>query len=104
VECAVETSDGTKVPDVAWISSGRYAPHRRKFTLPIAPEICIGVISAGNTRAEMAGKRALYFDLDAREVWFCDDAGRLTFFVRGSSRPLRKSRLCPSFPARIGCD
>ena len=30
LSCAVETSDGVKVPDVAWISNDRLRPHRRR--------------------------------------------------------------------------
>ncbi len=100
-ECPVETEDGTKVADVAWISAKRYKPHRDAFSLPVAPEICVEIVSLGNTRLEMEGKKRLYFDLGAREVWLCDDEGRLEFFVKESEQAVRKSAVCPGFPTRI---
>jgi len=36
-ECAIETSDGTKVPDVIWISKNRHEPMKRAFSFSIAP-------------------------------------------------------------------
>lgn len=100
-ECAIDTTDGTKVADVAWISAKLYKPHRNAFSLPVAPEICVEIVSIGNTRSEMEGKKELYLGLGAKEVWLCDDDGRLEFFTSGSAEALRKSRLCPAFPAKI---
>ncbi len=100
-ECPVDTEDGTKVADVAWISARRYKPYRNAFSLPVAPEICVEIVSLGNTRQEMEGKKQLYFGLGANEVWLCDDEGRLEFFASGTTAAIKKSRLCPSFPARI---
>lgn len=100
-ECPVETSDGTKVADVAWISRDRYLPYRQASSLPVAPEICVEIISTSNTRAEMTGKRTLYFERGAREVWFCDADGTLEFFVKDSASPCKVSAMCPSFPKSI---
>ncbi len=101
IECAVETSDGTKVPDVVWISEERYAPYHRAYSLPIAPEICVEILSASNTREEMLGKMQLYFATGAKEVWLCDENGRMEFFDEAPSVAATKSRLCPVFPERI---
>lgn len=103
-ECAVETSDGTKVPDVAWISSGRLAPHRRAFSLPIAPEICVEVMSNSNSSEEMQDKMDLYFAAGAEEVWLCDEKGDFEFFARDADKALTASRLCPEFPKHIEWD
>lgn len=105
-ECAVETAEGTKVPDVAWISEERWASmNPDEASCSRAPEICIEILSPSNTAQEMLGtiekpgKRELYFERGAIEFWMCDEAGRITFFDR--SGPLVKSKLCPEFPDRV---
>lgn len=102
-ECAIETADGTKVADAAWISKERLAPHRRAYSLPVAPEICVEVVSRSNSMEEMAEKRRLYFEHGAEEVWLCDEDGRLTFFRRDTDGPA-SSGLCPDFPLKIDWD
>ncbi len=59
------------------------------------------VLSARNTKKEIDEKKALYFDAGAREVWICDDTGRVRFFNDVASPASEKSRLCPKFPKRI---
>ena len=46
-EAAIQTTDGIKVADVAWISRERFSPYRRGASLPIAPEICVEVVFNG---------------------------------------------------------
>lgn len=99
-ECAVETSDGVKVPDVSWVSNDRLAPHRRAFTMPIAPEICVEVRSYSNSVVEMMGKMQLYFASGAEEVWFCDEDGNMTFY-RHDVPEATTSKLCPDFPVKF---
>ena len=68
----------------------------------IAPEICVEVLSPGNTRAEMEEKRALLFEAGAEEVWFCDTKGRMFFFLKvRPDEAVEKSELCPDFPAVV---
>ena len=100
-EAAIQTNDGIKVADVARISRWRFSPHRREASLPIAPEICVEVVSPGNHRFEMADKLRLYFASGAEEVWMCDREGRMEFFLRDATEPVPQSRLCPGFPSRI---
>jgi Uma2 family endonuclease len=104
MECAIETGDGTKVPDVIWISKERHAPQRRAFSFTVAPEICVEVLSGSNSRGEMDDKMKLYFAAGAEEVWLCDENGDLEFFVRGSVGAVPASRLCPDFPTHIEWD
>lgn len=99
-ECAVETTDGVKVPDVCWVSTERLAPYRRAYTMPIAPEICIEVWSHSNSVVEMMGKMQLYFARGAEEVWFCDENGTISFY-RHDAVGATESRLCPSFPVKL---
>lgn len=103
-ECAIETNDGIRVADVAWISRGRYEPHRKAVNLPIAPEICVEIISGSNTREEMLGKMQLYFAAGAQEVWLCNEDGDMEFFAAESTEPIKLSKLCPAFPVKVEMD
>lgn len=100
-ECPISTPDGVKVADAAWISREKLAKIGRHVCLLEAPEICVEILSPSNTRRELAEKKALYFAAGAEEVWFCDEAGRMTFYVGALSTGEPASRLCPSFPAVV---
>jgi Uma2 family endonuclease len=103
-ECPIETTDGTRVADVAWMERGRFRPHRRSVSLPIAPEICVEVLSPSNTRAEMLEKMQLYYAAGASEVWLCDDHGHMEFFIKEQLEPVPHSVMCPGFPLCIDDD
>ena len=100
-ECPIDTTDGTRVADVAWISKERFKPHRRAISLPIAPEICVEILSPSNKRGEMLGKMQLYYAAGAREVWLCDEHGDMEFFIREQLEPVPRSVMCPDFPLCI---
>ena len=99
--CPVSTADGVKGADVAWVSRPRLAVTNRNDCLTAAPEICVEVLSPENTRIEMAEKKALYFAAGAKEVWFCDGAGAMTFFTSAGSRGQKSSKFCRDFPRQI---
>jgi len=99
-ECPISTADGVKAADVAWASPMRIAELGKKVCFPHAPEICVEIISPGNSRAEIEEKTSLYFDAGALEVWHCSPDGRMTFFPAKAGRPLR-SDLCAVFPVQI---
>jgi len=102
-ECPVSTTDGVKGVDVAWISTARLASARRKNVLVRAPEICVEVISPGNTRGEIEEKKRLYFTAGAEEVWLCDVKGRMAFFSKAKpAQASAVSTLCPKFPTVLG--
>jgi Uma2 family endonuclease len=97
-ECAIKTSRGTKVADVAWASRERVRLIRNEAECPVAPEICVEVHSSSNTEDEMQEKRNLYFESGASEVWLCKD-GAMSFYDRDGK--LERSSLVPGFPAHI---
>jgi Uma2 family endonuclease len=101
-ECAIATRKGTKVADVAWASLERLKTIWREIECSIAPEICVEVLSATNTRNEMLEKQQLYFESGALEVWICDAEGQMTFF--SPSVELKKSVIFPGFPIQIEKD
>jgi Uma2 family endonuclease len=69
VECSIQTTDGVRVADVAWISDERLARYADATPYPGAPELCIEVMSPSNTWAEMHMKAGLYLEAGAQEVW-----------------------------------
>ncbi|SJM91263.1 conserved hypothetical protein [Crenothrix polyspora] len=97
--CAIKTSKGTKVADVAWVSADLWAKIKGEADASIAPEICVEVISASNTKREMVEKRQLYFEAGAKEVWLCDENGLLSFF--NAEQQLARSVLVPEFPEKL---
>jgi Uma2 family endonuclease len=100
-ECPISTADGVKAADVAWASPERMRELGDQVCFPRAPEVCVEVMSPGNTAAELREKMALYFDAGAREVWLCSEAGVMSFFGPKAAQPMRASRLCPRFPRQV---
>lgn len=97
--CAIRTRKGTKVADVAWVSPERLKLIRHEFDTPIAPEICVEVLSESNTDKEMRTKRKLYFESGALEVWICDQSGNIRFY--NAIKKLKNSEFVPDFPKKI---
>jgi Uma2 family endonuclease len=100
-ECPISTADGVRAADVAWASPECVEELGNRICFPRSPEICVEVLSPGNTDSEIQEKMALYFDAGAEEVWLCDTSGAMKFFLSAGSRAVRVSNLCADFPARI---
>lgn len=98
-ECAIETSESTKVADVAWVSLERRRRIRREVSYASAPEICVEILSMSNGPGEMENKRRRYHEAGAVECWLCDERGQMSFF--SADGPLLRSSLCPEFLNRI---
>ena len=98
-ETGVKTKNGTRVPDVGWISHEHSRANRPRPSFFIAPEVCVEIISRSNTRREIEEKKSLYFGAGVQEVWRCELDGAMNFF--DAEGRLEKSHLCPEFPARI---
>lgn len=98
-ELALATSQGVKVPDVAWMSDGRWEQMQNTGDpSTLAPEICVEVLSESNTVDEMAEKRALYRDSGAEEVWIVEQDGRIRFYADGE---IESSQIAPNVPDRV---
>lgn len=100
-ECAIKTSKGTKVADVAWATTNTVRKIKDEVECSVAPEICVEVISDSNTESEMREKADLYFEKGAREVWICDNGVMRFHNINGW---LIKSILVPEFPEKIEID
>lgn len=98
-ECSIETKRGVKVADVIWASDGFIKKHGYETPYRAVPELCIEITSPSNSREEIQEKVGLYLAKGAREVWVCDEEGKLSFHA-GKGR-LKKSRLVPEFPGEI---
>ncbi|MGH8550510.1 MAG: Uma2 family endonuclease [Methylococcales bacterium] len=98
-ECAIKTTKGTKVADIAWCSEQRFKIIESEAECSIAPELCIEVFSSSNTNFEMEEKRQLYIAAGALEFWVCNEDGLVTFF--DADAQLQKSGLVPAFPNKV---
>jgi Uma2 family endonuclease len=99
-ECPISTADGVKAIDVGWLEASR-DEIGQNIPLPMrAPEICIEILSPSNSAAEIAEKRALYFDAGAAEVWICNRDGSLAFFS-APDHQISRSAICPLFPELV---
>ena len=99
-ECAIQTSEGTRVPDVVWMSdafAAALSPDAE--AMEAAPEICVEVRSPSNPWGEMEEMIGLLLGAGAREVWICEADGRMRFFDASGERPA--SALAPGFPAVV---
>lgn len=99
VECAVGTSRGVRVPDVAWMSNEFVANQGETTPFQRAPELCVEVTSPSNSTVEMEEKIQLYLAQGAQEVWLCKESGAMEFY--SDEGQLAKSNLFPEFPNSI---
>ena len=68
-ECSIQTSDGVKVADVAWLSENFVSEFGFVTPYPKAPEICVEIFSLSNSKIEIQEKIDLYLAKGAQEVW-----------------------------------
>ncbi len=101
-ECPVQTEEGVKAVDAAWVSRERRGSRQNDPVYVIAPEICVEVVSPSNTEAELSERKRLLFQKGALEFWLCGLDGEMVFFDPGGQIP--RSRLCPAFPGHIALD
>ncbi|MEE4376897.1 MAG: Uma2 family endonuclease [Candidatus Competibacteraceae bacterium] len=98
-ECSVQTSEGTKVADVAWASERFMQNNKGKSPFDEAPEICVEILSPSNTEMEMEEKKELYFARGAKEFWICDKEGNIKFYKNTGS--LKRSNIIEGFPCKL---
>lgn len=80
MECSIDTADGVKVADVAWASDAFIAENSYQTPYPVAPEICVEIVSPSNTKEEMLEKIQLYLAKGAKEVWICSADEKIRFY------------------------
>ena len=79
-ECSIQTSQGVKVADVAWISDEFFARYGYDTPYKRAPEICVEIVSPSNSKGEMEEKIELYLAKGAKEVWIVREKGETEFY------------------------
>ncbi len=97
--CPIQTEEGVKAADVAWVSRERRGSRPNDPAYLIAPEICVEVVSPSNTEAELGERKRLLFEKGAMEFWLCGLGGEMSFFDPGGQ--VSHSRLCPDFPGKV---
>jgi Uma2 family endonuclease len=100
VECSIATTEGIRVPDVAWASADFMARHGDVTPYPAAPEICVEVRSPSNTDAEMAFKTRLFLEAGAVEVWIVSEDSNWQVFDAGGLQPASRYGVQLALPAR----
>jgi Uma2 family endonuclease len=80
-ECSIQTSQGVKVADVAWISDAFFARYGYDTPYKRAPEICVEIVSPSNSKGEMEEKIELYLAKGAKEVWIVPEKGDTEFYT-----------------------
>ena len=101
-ECPIQTSEGVKAADAAWVSRERRASKSNDPVYLIAPEICVEVESPSNQEGELMERKRLFFEKGADEFWLCGLSGEMSFFDQAGEIP--QSKLCPGFPKQILLD
>ena len=84
-ECSILTSDGVKVADVAWASDEFMNDHGYKTPYMVAPEICVEVVSPGNSEFEINQKVNLYLSKGALEVWVVNQDASIEYFDKSGN-------------------
>jgi hypothetical protein len=59
-EVSVTTDRGIRVPDVIWMKPERWVQAKGKTPLPFVPDVCVEVLSPGNTNEEVTMKTNVF--------------------------------------------
>jgi Uma2 family endonuclease len=89
------TSEGVRVADVAWASDEFIAEFGEITPFPKAPEICVEVVSPGNSKAEIEEKIRLYLEKGALEVWIVSEYSQVNFYTHTGK--IKKSKIAAGF-------
>ena len=87
LEAAVETTKGTRVPDVAWFTRENWQKNKGNFAASTAPMICVEVPSPSNAWGEMEEKKHFFLQQVRKRFGFVCLTGKCGF-----SRPMAKSK------------
>ena len=101
VDVSVETPDGIRRADVAWVSGPRRATLRREPSYSGAPEICVHLQMGEREEGEIHKTMPLLFRSGAVENWIVGPRGYV--FVN-RSHPGDVGRLIPGVPERFLID
>lgn len=100
-EVAVLTDRGIRVPDVVWMPAARWREAKGKSPFPFVPDVCVEVLSPGNTRAETVMKVGAYLRGGAREVIVVGRQGEVEHFGAEGRREASALGLRLELPAEL---
>ncbi|HZR03258.1 MAG TPA: Uma2 family endonuclease [Burkholderiales bacterium] len=100
-EVSVLTDRGIRVPDVVWMPESRWAQLKGKTPLPLVPDVCVEVLSPGNTQESIAMKTAAYLRGGAREVIVIGLGGEVDFFDTEGKRATSALGIRLDLPATL---
>ena len=86
-ECSIQTEDGVRVADVAWISNARLKEFGWVTPFPRSPELCVEIMSPSNSWAEMHVKAGHDLQAGALEVRVVTLEGKRTVLEPDGPRP-----------------
>lgn len=98
VDLPVETRNGIRTVDVAWISESRYSAVRGEKSYAGAPEICIHMVNVNRSTSVISGELPSLFGAGAVENWIVGPRG---FVSVHRSHPGDAGRLLPGMPDRF---
>jgi hypothetical protein len=101
VDVPIETHDGVRKADVAWISNARRSTLCREPAYSGAPEICVHLPGPDRAESEVHKTMGILFKVGAVENWLCDPLGNLKVL---RSHANTSQRMLESIPTQILCD
>lgn len=101
VDVPIETNDGIRKADVAWISHARRSALCREPAYSGAPEICIHLPGAERAESEVHKTMGMLFKKGAVENWLCEPRGDIRVLL---AHPNKQKCIIENLPPRILCD
>ena len=100
-EISVMTDRGIRVSDIVWMSPERWAQVKDKTPLPFVPDLCVEVLSPGNTKEQVTMKTNAYLRGGAREVIVVGLRGELEFYGSEGKRATSALHIQLTLPANL---
>lgn len=101
VDVPIQTHDGIRMADVAWISEARRSTLCREPAYSGAPEICVHLPGPERAESEVHKTMGILFKTGAVENWYCDPLGKLNVI---RSHANTNERIIANLPPRIELD
>ncbi|MEO8629887.1 MAG: Uma2 family endonuclease [Betaproteobacteria bacterium] len=100
-EVSIITDRGIRVPDVVWMNPERWLDAKGKTPLPFVPDVCVEVLSPGNTKEEVTMKANAYLRGGAREVIIVSLRGEVDYLGSEGKRTASALGIRVSFPSAL---
>jgi ABC-type sulfate/molybdate transport systems ATPase subunit len=100
VDVPIDTGDGVRIVDVAWISEARRSTLCRLPAYSGAPEICVHLAKNNLSEEEQIRINGRLFKMGAKENWICSPNGRIDIRKIHSKAGL----IISNMPAQLSID